>query len=76
MLSFNLYAPSEVEEEIEAIASEQLAGLDQDAAGGVFAESDEEDASPVAEEEESDVRKEVAKRLKKLAEDDDDEDEN
>lgn len=63
----------EVEEEIEAIAAESLAGLDQQAAGGVFAE-DEEESSPVAEEEESEIAKEVKRRLQRLAEDDDDED--
>ena len=63
----------DVEEEIEAIAAEQLSGLDVNATGGVFAEDEEEELAP-AEEEESEVRKEVVRRMRKLA-DDDDEDE-
>jgi hypothetical protein len=63
----------EVQEEIEAIASEQLSGLDAQAAGGVFAGDEEEESSPVAEEEDSEVRKEVIRRMKKLAEDEEDE---
>ena len=64
----------DVEEEIEAIASESLAGLDQQAAGGVFADEESEDSEEEPEEEESEIAKEVKRRLQKLAEDDEDED--
>ena len=64
----------DVEKEIELIESTKLMDLDASAAGGVFAE-DEESESVSVEEEESEVRKEVVRRMRKLAEEDE-EDEN
>ena len=65
----------DVEAEIELIESSKLDGLDLNAAGGV-APDDEEEGEAVAEEEgDSELRAEIKRRLKKLAEPDDDDDE-
>lgn len=66
----------DVNEEIEAIAAESLAGLDQDAAGGVFADEESSDSGEEPGEEESEIAKEVKRRLQALAEDDEEDDEN
>ena len=66
----------DLEAEIELIESSKLQGLDAQAAGGVFAEDEEDSgASDISEEEDSVVRKEVTKRMKKMAEDEEEEDE-
>ena len=65
----------DVDAEIELIESSKLDGLDLNAAGGV-APDDEEEGEAVAEEEgDSELRAEIKRRLKKLAEPDDDDDE-
>jgi hypothetical protein len=64
----------DIDAEIEMINSAALDGLDQQAAGGVFADEESEDSEEEPKEEESDIAKEVKRRLQKLAEDDEDED--
>ena len=69
----------DVEAEIELIEQNKLDGLDLNAAGGVISDEDEtassstENANSEPEQEDSEIRQEVLRRLRRLAEDDDSE---
>ena len=66
----------DIETEIEMIESNKLAGLDLQAAGGSLADDDEQEdgeSGDQGEEQSSEVRAEVERRLRALADDDTDE---
>ena len=65
----------DVDAEIELIESSKLDGLDLNAAGGVAPDEEEEGEAVAEEEGDSELRAEIKRRLKKLAEPDDDDDE-
>lgn len=68
----------DIEAEIELIESSKLAGLDLQAAGGNIAEDEEEEGSDESTDEEggdSEIRQEVLKRLRRMAEDNDSDEE-
>ena len=65
----------DIDAEIEAIETSKLVDLDMGAVGGVPTDEEEQDAAEgdEGEEQESEIRQEVVRRMRRLAEDNDEE---